>query len=55
MFYIMQAIHWPKFIIKIGEHFFLDYPNHKQSAKFYFIKFEGKVYEMCFFSSKSKH
>jgi len=22
--------------------------NHKQTAKFYFIKFEEKVYEICF-------
>jgi len=41
-------------MIKIGEHFFLDLPIYKQSAKFYFIKFERKVYEICFFSSKSK-
>jgi hypothetical protein len=26
--------------------FFQDKPIHKQSAKFYFIKFEGKVYEL---------
>jgi len=42
----MHAIHRPKFIIKTGEHFF---PIHKQSAKFYFIKFEEKVYEIRFF------
>ena len=29
---------------KIGEHFFPVWPIHKQSAKFYFIKFEGEVY-----------
>jgi len=45
----MHAIHRTKFNIKIGEHFFPDKPTHKQSAKFYFIKFEGKVYEICFF------
>jgi len=44
----MHAIHRPKFIIKIGEHFFRDEPIHKQTAKFYFIKFEGKI-ETCFF------
>ena len=45
----MHVIHRPKFIITIGEHFFLDKPIHKQIAKFYFIKSEGKVYEMQFF------
>jgi len=35
--------------IKIGEHFSPDYPIHKQSAKFYLIKFKGNVYEICFF------
>jgi len=39
----MHAIHKPNSIIKVGEHF------HKQSAKFYLIKFEGKVYEICLF------
>ena len=42
----MHVIYRPKFIIKRGEHFFLDKKIHKQSAKFYFIKFEGKVYEI---------
>jgi len=42
----MDAIHRPKFIVTIGEHFFLDKPIHKQVAKCYFIKFEGKVYEI---------
>jgi len=32
-----------------GEHFFPDKPIHKQIAKFYCIKFEGKVYEIRFF------
>ena len=36
----MHAIHRPKFIIKISQHFFPDYPIHKHSAKFHFIKFE---------------
>ena len=45
----MHAIHRPKFIITIGEHFFLGKPIHKQIAKFYSIKFEGKVYEIRFF------
>jgi hypothetical protein len=49
-FYIMHAIHRPKFIITIGEYFFLDKPIHKQIAKFYCIKFEGKVYKIQFFS-----
>jgi hypothetical protein len=44
----MHAIHRPKFII-IGEYFFLDKPIHKQIAKFYCIKFEGKIYEIRFF------
>jgi hypothetical protein len=39
----MHAIHRCKFIIKIGEDFFMDKPIHKQSAKFYLIKFEGEV------------
>ena len=47
-FYTMHMIHRPKFIIKISQHFFLDYPIHKHSEKFHFIKFEGKVYERCF-------
>jgi hypothetical protein len=42
----MHVIHRPKFIIKIGEHFFPDKPIHKEVAKFYFIKFEGKFYEI---------
>jgi len=50
----MHAIHRPKFIIKTAEHFFPHYPIHKHSAKFYFIKFEGKVYEMCFLFPNSK-
>jgi len=45
----MHAIHRPKFITTIDEHFFPDEPIRKQNAKFYFIKFEGKVYEICFF------
>jgi len=51
----MHAIHRPKFIIKIGEYFFQDKPIHKQIAKFYCIKFEGKIYEIWFFFSKSVH
>ena len=50
----MYAIQRPKFIITIGEHFSPDKPIHKQVAKFYSIKFEGKVYEIRFFS-KSMH
>jgi hypothetical protein len=42
----MHEIHKPKFIITIVEHFFSDKPIHKKIAKFYFIKFEGKVYEI---------
>jgi hypothetical protein len=38
-----HAIHRPKFIIKICDHFLPDQPIHKQSAKFYFIKFEGSL------------
>jgi len=45
----MHAIQRPKFIITIDEHFFSDKPIHKQIAKFYCIKFEGKVYEIKFF------
>jgi len=45
----MHAIHRPEFIITIGEHFFPDKPIHKQIAKFYCIKFEGKFYEIRFF------
>jgi len=45
----MHAIQRPKFIIMIGEHFFLDKPIHEQIAKFYCIKFEGNVYEIRFF------
>ena len=45
----MQENHRPKFIIKIGEHVFLNQPIHIQSAKFYFLKFEGKAYEICLF------
>ena len=48
-FYKMHAIHRPKFIITKGEHFFPDKPIHKQITKFYFTKFEGKVYELRFF------
>ena len=51
----MHAIHRPKFIITIGEHFFPYKPIHKQIAKFYCIKFEEKVYEIQFFFSKSMH
>jgi len=39
----MRALHVPKFIIKIGAYFFPDYLIHTQSAKLYFITFEGKV------------
>ena len=39
----------PKFIITKGEHFLPDKLIHKQIAKFYCIKFEGKVYEIQFF------
>jgi len=42
----MHAIQRPKFVIKIGEHFTPDKPIHKQTAKFYCIKSEGKVYEI---------
>jgi hypothetical protein len=45
----MDAIHRPKFTITIGENFFEDKLIHKQVAKFYLIKFEGKVYEIRFF------
>jgi len=45
----MHAFHRPKFIIQIGENFFPDQSIHKQSAKLYFTKFEGKVYEIYFF------
>jgi len=45
----MHTIQRPEFIITIGEHFFLDEPIHNQTAKFYCIKFEGKVYEIQFF------
>jgi len=45
----MHAIQRPKFIITIGKHFFPAKPIHKQTAKFYCIKFEGKVYEIWFF------
>jgi len=45
----MHAIHKPKFIITIAEHFPPDKPIHKPIAKFYCIKFEGKVYEIQFF------
>jgi len=42
----MHAIHGPKFIITIGEYFFPNKPIHKQTAKFYCIKFVRKVYEI---------
>jgi hypothetical protein len=42
----MQAVHRLKFIIKTGKHFFPNYPIYKQSAKFCFLKFEGKAYEI---------
>jgi len=42
----MHAIQRPKFIITKGKNFFPDKPIHKQIAKFYCIKFEGKVYEI---------
>ena len=29
----MHAIHRPKFVIKIGKHFFLELPIHKQSTR----------------------
>jgi len=45
----MHVIQRPKFITTIGEHFFPDKPIHKQTANFYCIKFEGKVYEIRFF------
>jgi len=51
----MHAIHKPIFILTIGEHFFPDKAIHKQIAKFYCIKFEGKVYEIRFFSKKFKN
>jgi len=44
----MLAIRWPKFIITIGEIFFPDKPIHKQTAKLYCIKLEGKAYEIRF-------
>jgi hypothetical protein len=47
-------IHRPKFIITIGEHFFLDKPIHMQIAKFYCRKFEEKSMRDNFFS-KSMH
>jgi len=45
----MHAIHRPKFIITISEHFFPDKQIHTQIVKFYYIKFEEKVYEIRFF------
>jgi len=45
----MHAIHKPTFTLTTGEHFFPDKPIHKQIAKFYCIKYEGKVYEIPFF------
>jgi len=45
----MHAIQKTKFIIKRGDHFFPDKPIRKHIAKFYCIKFEGKVYEIRFF------
>ena len=45
----MHVIHRPKFIVTIGEDFFLDKQINKQIAKFYLIKFEEKVYEIRFF------
>jgi hypothetical protein len=50
----MHAMQRPKFIIKIGEHFFPDLQIHKQNSEFYFIKFEGKVYEILPPPGKSK-
>jgi len=50
----MHTIHGPKFIITIGEHFFPDKSIHKQIAKFYCIKFEGKVYEIQFFFLRAR-
>ena len=44
-FYIMHAIHGPKFIMKIGKHF--SRLNH--FIETYLIKFEEKAYEICFF------
>ena len=44
----MHVIHRSKFIITIGEHFFPDKSIHKQTAKLYCIKLEGKVYEIQF-------
>jgi hypothetical protein len=43
----MHAIHRPKIIITIGKHFFPKYLIHHHSEKFYFLKFEGKAYEIC--------
>jgi len=44
----MHVIHRTKFIITINEFFFPDKPIHTQIAKFYCIKFEGKVCEIRF-------
>lgn len=49
----MHAVHRPKFIIKIGGNFFPDL-IYKQTTKFYFLKFEGKVHEMCFKSKREE-
>jgi hypothetical protein len=45
----MHVIWRTKFIVKIREYFFPNSPIDKHTAKFFFIKFEQKVYETCFF------
>jgi hypothetical protein len=42
----MHAVHRIKCIIETGKNFFLNYPIYKHSAKFCFLKFEGKAYEI---------
>jgi hypothetical protein len=40
----MHVIHRPKFIIKIGEYFFLEKPIYKLSAKFWNVKEKSMKY-----------
>jgi len=50
----MHVFHRLNFIIKIGEHFFTWINQFiSRVQKFYFITFEGKVYE--YFSPEGKH
>ena len=50
----MHAIHRPKFIIKIGEHFFPDEPIHKQTVKFISLNLKEKSMRYALFP-KNKH